>query len=243
MNTHLNSFRIHTAHYLLSAFLIILLALFLAPDALAAKPEPGVCKPHPKRPDSCGPTGEGIAPGGPAAVELNGEFYEFGPRNCLSDGDLMDTRGHYDCDKTGNVAVSFHDLGNPVASRKNLSWMCDVLNVDFNGVHLGLSLESYIYGWTDACDDGSCGVEIRLLSKDSLIRTITFGKSDQVEITLFAEATQLDSDAYPFNEGLTLDIHSIETDYKKTGSTRSAVVCHHDLISAQMPITFRTDPD
>ena len=184
-----------------------------------------------------------MPPGGPATVELNGEFYEFGPRNCLSDGDLMDTRGHYDCDKTGNVAVSFHDLGNPVASRKNLSWMCDVLNVDFNGVHLGLSLESYIYGWTDACDDGSCGVEIRLLSKDPLIQTITFGRSDQVEITLFAEATGLDGDDYPFNEGLTLEIHSIETDYKKTGSTRSAVVCHHDLISAQMPVTFRTDPD
>jgi hypothetical protein len=155
----------------------------------------------------------------------------------------MESRGNYDCDKAGKVAMSFHELGDPVASRKNLSWMCDVFNVDFDGDHLGLSLESYIYGWTDACDNGSCGVEIRLLSKDPLIRTITFGRSDQVEFTLFAEATGLDDDAYPFNQGLTLDIHSIETDYKKTGSTRSAVVCHHDLISAQMPVTFRTDPD
>jgi hypothetical protein len=120
--------------------------------------------------------------------------------------------------------------------------MCNALDVDLNGSHLGLSLESYIYGWTDACNDGRCGIEIRLVSKDPLIRTITFGRSDQVEITLFAEATGLDSDDYPFNQGLTLDVHSIETDYKRTGSTRSAVVCHHDLISAQMPVTFRNDP-
>jgi len=242
MNTHSNSSRPSAARYFSGALLIILLALFLAPDTFAAKPD-RACKPHPKKPDNCGPTGEGMPPGGPATVELNGEFYEFGPRNCFSEGEPMNSRGNYDCDKQGNVAMSFHELGNPVASRKNLSWMCDVLNVDFDGNHLALSLESYIYGWTDACDDGSCGVEIRLVSKDPLVRTITFGKSDQLEITLFAEATGLDSDAYPFNQGLTLDIHSIETDYKKTGSTRSAVVCHHDLVSAQMPVTFSTDPD
>jgi hypothetical protein len=184
-----------------------------------------------------------MPPGAPAVVELSGEFYEFGPRNCFSEGEPMDSRGNYDCDNSGHVAMSFHELGNPVASRKNLSWMCEALNVDIDGDHLGLSLESYIYGWTDFCNDGSCGIEIRLVSKDPLIRLITFGKSDQVEITLFADAAGLDNDDYPFNQSLDLDIHSIETDYKKTGSTRSAVVCNHDLTSAQMPVTFRTDPD
>jgi hypothetical protein len=243
MNTRSKSFRTEVARFLSGAALIILFALFLVPDAFAAKPEPGACKPHPKKPDRCGPAGHGMPPGNSAAARLNGEFYESGSRRCDSEGQPMNTRGNYECETANSVAVSFHELGNPVASRKNLSWMCDALNVDFDGDHLGLSLESYIYGWTDACDDGSCGVEIRLLSRDPLIRTITFGRSDQVEITLFAEATGLDDDDYPFNEGLTLDIHSIETDYKKTGSTRSAVICHHDLISAQMPVTFRTDPD
>ncbi len=143
--------------------------------------------------------------------------------------------------------MSFHRLGNPVASSRKLDWMCDVLNVDFNGEHLGLSTDSYIYGWTDACDDRSCGVEIRLLSSDPLIRSITFQNSDQMEVTLFADAQNLDRDQpanhYPFDEELILQVHSIEVDYKKTGSTRSAVICNYDLSEAEGLIMFANDPE
>jgi len=142
--------------------------------------------------------------------------------------------------------MSFQRLGNPVASSRKLDWMCNVLNVDLNGQHLGLSTDSYIYGWTDACDDRGCGVEIRLISSDPLIRNITFQKSDQIEVTLFSNAPNLDQNQpanhYPFDEELMLQVHSIEVDYKKTGSTRSAVICNWDLSESEGLIMFASDP-
>lgn len=236
------SFRNNAARYCSGALLTVLLALFLATGTYAKKPEPGACKPHPRKPDSCGPVGQGMPPGDPTHVGLSGEFYESGGRECTSEGAPMDTRGNYDCLTAEKVAISFHELGPAVSSRKNLSWMCDVLNVDLNGDHLELSMDSYIYGWTNACSDGRCGVEIRLRSTDPILQTITFGKSDQVEITLFSEAQVQVGTDYPFHDSHTLDIHSIETDYKKTGSTRTAVICHHDLLSAPASVTFDTDP-
>ena len=227
--------------------LLILIVLFLAPGTFAAKPGSDTCKPHPKNSDSCGPTGETIPAGPDTRVELVGEFYENGPRNCLSDEELLPSRGNYQCASPGSVAMNFHRLGNPVSSSKNLGWMCDALNVNIDGEHLGLSTDSYIYGWTDACDDGSCGVEIRLVSSDPLIRTITFQKSDQMEVTLFADARNLDQNQpanhYPFDEELMLEVHSIEVDYKKTGSTRSAVICNYDLSESEGLIMFANDPE
>jgi hypothetical protein len=242
MNTHSISSRTRAAHYISDAILIILLALFLAPDAFAAKPD-RVCKPHPKKPDNCGPAGQVMTPGAPTKAGLSGEFYEPGARNCVSEREPMDTRGNYECRATEKVAMGFRELGESVASRKRLSWMCNVLDINLDGIHLGLSMDSYIYGWTDSCSDGRCEVEIRLLSTDPILQTITFGRSDQVEITLFADATVPVDTQHPFNESRTLDIHSIETDFKKTGSTRSAVICHHDVLAAPKSVTFNTDPD
>jgi hypothetical protein len=246
MNTHA-TFPRKIARIAGATSLLILIVLFLAPGTFAAKPGSDTCKPHPKNPDSCGPTGDGMAPGTDTRAELVGEFYENGPRNCLSEESPLPERGNYQCAAPGSVAMSFHRLGNPVASSKKLDWMCDVLNVDFNGEHLGLATDSYIYGWTDACDDGGCGVEIRLVSSDPLIRTITFQKSDQMEVTLFADARNLDENQpanhYPFDEELMLQVHSIEVDYKKTGSTRSAVICNYDLSEAEGLIMFASDPE
>ncbi len=238
MNTRSNSSRLSAARYFSGAILIILLALFLAPDTFAAKPD-RACKPHPKKPDNCGPVGHGMPPGKPTKVGLSGEFKESGARNCTSEGEPLDIRGNYDCLTEENVAIGFGELGEAVSSRKNLRWMCRVLA----GNPLGLSVDSYIYGWTDSCIDGRCDVEVRLVSTDPILRTITFGRSDQVEITLFADATVPVDTLHPFDESRTLNIHSIETDYKKTGSTRSAVICHHDVLSAPKPVTFNTDPE
>jgi hypothetical protein len=40
-----------------------------------------------------------------------------------------------------------------------------------------------------------------------------------------------------------LEVHSIEVDYKKTGSTRSAVICNYDLSEAEGLIMFANDPE
>lgn len=226
--------------------LLILLVLFLAPGTFAAKPGSDTCKPHPKRQDSCGPSGE-ILPAGPnTQAELVGEFYENGPRSCVSDEELLASRGNSQCASSGSVVMGFHRLGSAVASSKNLDWMCDALNVDINGEHLNLAMDSYIYGWTDACDDGSCGVEIRLVSSDPLIRTISFQKSDKMEVTLLADARNLDQNQpanhYPFDEELMLEVHSVEVDYKKTGATRTAVICNYDLSVSEGLIMFASDP-
>jgi hypothetical protein len=115
--------------------------------------------------------------------------------------------------------------------------MCNALNI---GVQQYFSIESYIYGWTDTCDDGSCSVEIRLVSKDPLIQAITFGKSDQLEITLFGITDSQSPN--PFDGNLNLNVHSIETDFKKTGSTRTAVLCHHDVDTAPGDVTLISKP-
>jgi hypothetical protein len=238
MNAHSIPIRTKVARYLSGAILIFIFALFLVPDAFSAKPD-RACKPHPKKPDSCGPVGQGMPPGVPTIAGLSGEIRESGARNCDSEGAPMDTRGNYECRTTERMAINFQGLGESVSSRKNISWMCNVLN----GENLNLSLDSYIYGWTDSCSDGLCGVEIRLRSMDPILRTITFGKSDQVEITLFADAEVLVDTKHPFNKSRSLKIHSIETDYKKTGSTRTAVICHHDVASASQTVTFNSNPE
>lgn len=149
----------------------------------------------------------------------------------------MSNRGNYHCESPPKVAISYRELGDAVASRKNRSWMCDALDI---GVQKYFSIESYIYGWTDTCGGGSCSVEVRLVSKDPLIQNITFGKSDQMEITLFGIADSQSEN--PFDESLDLSIHSIETDFKKTGSTRTAVLCHHDVDAASGDVTLISNP-
>lgn len=226
--------------------LLILIILFLAPGTFAAKPGSDTCKPHPKRQDSCGPSGETLPAGPNTQAELVGEFFENGPRNCVSDEELLASRGNYQCASSGSVVMGFHRLGSAAASSNKLDWMCDALNVDINDKHLNLAMDSYIYGWTDACDDGSCGVEIRLVSSDPLIRTISIQKSDKMEVTLFADARNLDQNQpanhYPFDEELMLEVHSVEVDYKKTGSTRTAVICNYDLSESEGLIMFANDP-
>ena len=245
MKTHSITFPRKIARIAGTSILLILVILFLAPGTFAAKPGSDTCKPHPKRQDSCGPSGETIPAGPNTQAELIGEFYENGPRNCVSDEELLPSRGNYQCASSGSVVMGFHRLGNAVASSKRLDWMCDALNVDTNGQHLNLDMDSYIYGWTDACDDGSCNVEIRMVSSDSLISTISLNKSDAMEVTLFAVAGPLDqnqpADHYPFNEELMLEVHSVEVDYKKTGSTRTAVICNFDLSEAEGLIMFAND--
>jgi phage terminase large subunit-like protein len=89
-------------------------------------------------------------------------------------------------------------------------------------------------------------VEIRLVSSDPLIRTISIQKSDKMEVTLFADARNLDQNQpanhYPFDEELMLEVHSVEVDYKKTGSTRTAVICNYDLSESEGLIMFANDP-
>jgi hypothetical protein len=220
--------------YILSILVAVLLALFMAPQTFAARP----CKDGQKNPPSyCVPDGTQLTPGSDTVVKLHGEFSESHIRGCKPEANLLTNRGNYKCESSSTVAISYRELGDAVSSRKNLSWMCDALNI---GIQKYFSIESYIYGWTDTCDDGSCSVEVRLVSKDPLIQNITFGKSDQLEITLFGIAEP--QSANPFDEDLELIIHSIETDFKKTGTTRTAVLCHHDVDTALGDVTLISNP-
>jgi hypothetical protein len=220
--------------YILVILVAVLLALLMAPQTFAARP----CKDGQKNPPSyCSPNETALPPGLNTAVKLHGAFSELNARNCGPKANLFPSRGNYECTSSPKVAISYRALGDAVASRKNRSWMCNALNI---GVQRYFSIESYIYGWTDTCDDSSCSVEIRLVSKDPLIQQITFGKSDQLEITLFGIADS--QSVNPFDVSLDLIVHSIETDFKKTGTTRTAVLCHHDVDAAPGDVTLISKP-
>jgi len=209
---------------------VILLAVFLAPQAWAAKP----CKPNPNKGITCEPVSDPMPPGKDSQVRLMGEFEDNFSRHCESEQSPLSSRGNYTCDNGGEVLMSIHELGEPVANRKNQAWICSVLQLD-NG-HLPMPVDSYIIGWTDSCGDGTCGIEVRIVSTDPIMHTITFGVSDQMEVTLYAEAENV-LDNNPFEQNLVLDVHSVEIDFKKTGSTRSAVICNYDVDSAPGHIT------
>lgn len=225
------------SQFLAGFVLIFLFAIFLTPQASAAKP----CwdADHNKIP--CGPQGSPIQQGDPSLAALSGEFLDFSLRSCDSEANPLDIRGNYTCSSGEDIGVCVVGLGEPVASRKSLSWMCNVFQLDRG--HLYLSLASWVYGWTDSCGDGDCGIEVRLVSNDPLISTLTYQKSDSVEITLFTHAYDLTGAFCPFHETLDLDIDSIEIDFKKTGSTRTAVICNYDLTNLPDVINLSSLPD
>ena len=237
-----------TLTYLTGFMLFVVLSTFLAPQAFAAKP----CWDENHNKIEC-PSNNTLGAGSPTDVILHGtDVWEESFRHCTAGSGLTEASGNYTCSSPGEyVHYCEHELGAPIASRKNRAWLCGVLTAH-GDEHFPFVVDEYSYGWTENCSGGSCNVEIRLTVSEMVvseygdtapIMALTHGYSDRVEIIMSAIADVSADTGNPFHEDLiNLDVYFTETDFKKPGSMRTYVTCGRTVLPAQIMFTSVPTP-
>ena len=217
---------------LTSAVVLILITLFLAPDALACHrgdpPKPhgknATCddgNPTPDRPPTYVETRAAIEGKVISDVPADGEG-----RTCLPGEVFTEEAGQYRCSTFGpGVMVNSAGL-NGVWSRKDHP-ICKSLT---SSIVLTPTENGYEYGWTDSCYADDCAVELHLIFEGDQILELTGGASDIMDMVMRATAVfdpNAVADSNPFLTFRDLQITSLTAEYLKTGSTRSAAVCDY----------------
>jgi hypothetical protein len=212
----------------LSAIILVLLAAFLiAPNALAGRcfDKDGNLKPHAK--PSCTPDHFPVDDSFNQAM-FDDAYIAVAPQ-AFTRGNPNFDRGDYLADNPGSngVWISTDSLSKTTLKGKRDSDLCHILdksknsNVPFFGYP-----DTFSYGWTDDCRDTECEVEISLSFEDGPILDLTDGRSDRLELVMFATATGLEQGQFePFTTPQALAINSIGIEYNKAGTTRALVQC------------------
>ena len=202
--------------------ILTLLALLLAPNALACHRG----KPHGKDTD-CG----GSDPG-PPGISLNETwfadiFIDAGQQtferaiSTYESGDYL----AQDPEST-RVGILTNSLSKRLLKGKNDSDLCHAMDSGYEGPFIDYP-ETFSYGWTDDCRDTECAIEVSLSFTGTTIFNFTGGRSDRLEIVMYATASgeALEHMDEPFTAPQDLEIHTLELDYNKAGTTRSLVQC------------------
>ena len=213
-------------YFIFSMFMTVLLALFVAPGAMAGcKNGKGKCK-NPPIPDNTI-----ITPGSSTAsfyVKGNMHVEDDGYLSCNSGADLTVASGDYFCDTpefhistasfTGHFNKKFRDI-------------CGYLgNTTQPGDHNFAKLTPYevSYGWRDDCTDGSCRIEISMKFSGSDILLETENEANQLSIVIsgWAYPTLGEDEANPFyGQDILVDVDSATLEFGLTGKKRSVGLC------------------
>ena len=230
----------------LSAIVLILLAaLLIAPNALAGQcfDKDGNLKPRAK--PSCTP--DQFPVGDSFNQAMFDDAYIAVPPQAFTRANPNFDKGDYLADDPGSngVWISTDSLSKTTLKGKRDRDLCHILdqsrndNVPFFGYP-----DTFSYGWTDDCRDTECDVEISLSFEGESILELTNGRSDRLELVMFATATGLAQGQFePFTTPQALGIKSIEVEYNKAGTTRALVQCRlgpqgkagPELLSAPTP--------
>jgi hypothetical protein len=234
-------------YYFFALFMTLLLALFMAPAAMAGcKNGKGKCN-NPPPPDptpaSIGTSTAFFDEDGNMHVEHSGEL------GCSTGADLTVASGDYFCN---DPLPDFHISTASFTGHFNNKYreICGSLgNTPEAGDHNFAILTSYefSYGWRDDCTNGSCRIEISMKFKGSQISTETKNKADQLSIVIsgWAEETPVD-DANPFYlEDVIVDVDTATLEFGLTGKKRSVGLCPFrvDKDDTNQSVTFNSmDP-
>jgi len=213
-------------YFIFGMFMTLLLALFLAPGAMAGcKNGKGKCKnpPPDPTPASNGTSTAFFDKDGNIHVEHSGEL------SCNTGADLTVANGDYFCN---DPLAEFHITTASFTGlfSKRYREICGYFgNTSQLGDHnfAMLTPDEFSYGWRDDCTNGSCRIEISIKFSGPEIMGKTQNKADQLSIVLsgWAEETPVD-DANPFYlEDVIIDVDSATLEFGLTGKRRSVGLC------------------
>ena len=217
-------------YFIFSMFMTVLLALLVAPGAMAGcKNGKGKCK-NPPIPDntsaSHGSSTAVFHPDGNMHVEGSGYL-----RCGTGAAELTVANGDYFCDTplpefyistasfTGHFNKKFTDICGSLGNTTEPG--------DQNFAIL--TPYEFSYGWRDDCTDGSCRIEISMKFSGSDIFTETEGEADQLSIVISGAAwdfTLAEDEANPFyGQDILVDVDSATLEFGLTGKKRSVGLC------------------
>lgn len=158
-------------------------------------------------------------------------------RPCSRGTNFSVVQGDYDCLVSQYPGIMIDTTSMTGVFQKKAADICKSLT---HHDVLQPSVGGFQYGWTDNCRDGVCNVEIRMIFEGPQILERTQGKSDLLDVIMYATVDTLDSyqvDSNPFYESRQVDINSIDLDFRSTNSTRSVATC-----SFYLPMACGTYP-
>ena len=206
--------------------LVLLAALLVAPNALAGKcfDKDGNPRPRAKGCDSPNPF--------PPGESFNqAMFYDayiaVNPQSFTRSNPNFD-RGDYLADNptAEGVTISTTSLSKTTLKGKRDSDLCHILDQRIGNDPFFGYPDTFSYGWTDDCRDTTCDVEISLSFEGDSIYDLTDGRSDRLELVMFASAAGLEEGQFePFTSPQALAINFVEIEYNRAGTTRALVQC------------------
>jgi len=218
--THKNTSRLTR---ILGGFILtIVMCIFITPGAIAgcnAKGKGKDCPPlnPPSRGDS--------------VVKITGSLvHDFDSdnvaRSCGSGADISNASGDYHCAVAPYNDSDMNTQGLVVIFNKKNQRICNSLafQVLDNPATLTMDDGSFNYGWTDDCSNG-CSIEVRMTFSGKQILDATDSKSDSLDVVLTGTIDTGTQDGNPFLVTRDVFIETMDFNFKKPGSNRTAGSC------------------
>lgn len=229
---------LHPVRFLACILVIVVTAVLLAPDALAACNKKGKGK-------DCNLT---PVPPGDAVFQVIDDHpcmctgfprpeFEAPPMVCHSGQNTFQS-GEYGCDLTGleTVAMMTHHM--VMVSNRKSTQICNSLAFDPSEPG---TPDSVAMSWTDDCSDGSCGLEVSMDFSGEEVMSFTGGAADTMSLVLYGEMqTGAGFGGDPFAVPQSVAIESIDVLFTRPGSTRIAGMC--TFYTPDDSIVFESDP-
>lgn len=212
-----------------SVALVICATIFASLPAFAGKPTPGSCSGPYKNDPGC-PGGPSQTPPADGSSSIyfddvdpyliaNIKGIEGGAASCATTANNSEASGNYYCGSVGQLYLNTVKF--PLNFNKKYRKICDSFQ---SGEQV--DVDEILYGWTDSCLDGSCGIQVHIFPAGSDISDLTGGASDRAEIILSGSISgYIGADSNPFTSDQTVDIDSIDMVYYKTGTDTVNGVC------------------
>lgn len=217
--THKNTSRITR---ILGGFILtIVMCMFIAPGAMAcnAKGKGKDCPP-------LNPPTEGHS-----VVVITGSLvHDYDSENvarpCGSGQNISNASGDYHCDVAPYNDIVMNTQGLTVIFNKKNQRICNSFAFPGLGEPAILTMDngSFNYGWTDDCSDG-CSIEVRMTFSGDQIFDATDGKADSLDVVMTGTIDAATPDGNPFLQAQDILIETMDFDFKKPGSGRTAGSC------------------
>jgi len=146
-------------------------------------------------------------------------------RPCSQGALFTATQGEYNCLVSAYPGIMIDTISMTGVFNKKAAPLC--MSLTHHDI-LQPSQGGFQYGWTDNCLDGDCAIEIRMVFEGQQILDRTGGQSDLLDVVFHATLDTQDGvqpDSNPFYHSREADIHSIDLDFRATGSDRSIATC------------------
>ncbi len=201
--------------------LTLVMCMFIAPAAMA-------CNAKGKGKD-CPPLNPPAL--GDSLVVLTGLLVhdiDFGhaARTCNSGQDISNASGDYHCDVTPDNDIIMNTQGLTVIFNKKNQRICNSFAFLGLGEPAELSMDdgSFNYGWTDDCSNG-CSIEVRMTFSGDQILDATDSKADSLDVVMTGTIDTAIPDGNPFLPDQNIFIETMDFNFKKPGSGRTAGSC------------------